>query len=234
MVARAAPRLTIAVAALLLAASPARAQLGGSVSIASDNIWRGLSQSGGRPTLTLGGAYDHPSGVYLGGSAIVEDGDHSQLQLLGFRENLGFAFRQGHDLSWDIGVDNEDWTQYGAARRGLHYSEVYAGVAAKGLAAHLYYSPDYVRPGYSTLYAELSGSVRPADNWRLFATAGALLYLTAPASPVPATRYDARIGVARALGPVELKLEGTATTPRPSPQSGQTPESVVVSASYFF
>lgn len=44
----------------------------------------------------------------------------------------------------------------------------------------------------------------------------------------------ARAGVARAVGPVELRLEATAVTPRPSAQPDQKPEAVIGSVSYFF
>ena len=103
------------------------------------------------------------------------------------------------------------------------------------MAAHLYYSPNYFTSGYSTLYAELSGAMRPADDWRLFGSIGALNYLSAPYGQGGlATRYDARVGVARQLGAFELKLEGTLVTPVPAFLAGQSPAAVVVGASYFF
>ena len=182
----------ITAAAALWAGAPAQAQVGVSVSVASDLRFRGLSLTDGQPAITLGAAYDHASGFYVGGAAMAQNTYHDGLQLLGFKENLGFAFRQGRDLSWDIGVDNEDLSQYGAPRRSLHYSEVYAGVSAHGVAAHLYYSPNYFRSGYSTLYAELSGAMRPADDWRLFGSVGALSYTSSPPGQGgQATRYDA-------------------------------------------
>ena len=225
----------IAAAAALWTAAPAQAQVGVSGAVASDLRFRGLSLTDGRPAITLGAAYDHASGFYVGGAAMAQNTYHDGLQLLGFRENLGFAFRQARGPSWDIGVDNEDLSQYGAARRSLHYSEVYAGVSAHGVAAHLYYSANYFKSGYSTLYTELSGAMRPADDWRLFGSVGALNYISSPPGQGgQATRYDARVGVARQLGAFELKLEGTLVTPIPAFQAGQSPTAAVVSASYFF
>jgi len=112
-----------------------------------------------------------------------------------------------------MGVSNQNLAYYYDKRYALNYSEVYAGVIGDHLSAHLHYSPNYLRPGWKSLYAEVDGSIKPADNWRLFAHLGTT-------APVAATdgrrqRYDARVGVARRLGPFEVQASVVATTPDP-------------------
>src|SRR4051812_13205191 len=60
------PRFLLSLLLLLAIAAPARAELAFSGTIASEDRFRGDSTSGHRPVATLTGAYDDPSGFYLG------------------------------------------------------------------------------------------------------------------------------------------------------------------------
>jgi uncharacterized protein (TIGR02001 family) len=217
-------------------AQPARAQIAGSqisgtLGVQSDYRYRGISLSSGRPAVTLDLAFDHPSGFYAGGSAIggiLEDGVKS----LGFIEYLGYATPRRGGVSWDFGVDNQNLAYYAEKRYPLNYTEVYVGVVGDGLSAHLHYSPNYLRPGYGALYAEVDGSLKPAEDWRLFAHLG----VNAPVGDVESRRmrYDARAGVARRFGPFEVQASVTATTPNPPKLTPQERAAFIVGASWFF
>ena len=81
------PRYALAAMALSLClafgeARTAHAQMSGSIGIQSDYRFRGISLTGRQPVVTLDLAYDHPSGLYAGASAIGANQD-------GFRA-LGF------------------------------------------------------------------------------------------------------------------------------------------------
>jgi uncharacterized protein (TIGR02001 family) len=229
-------RLALALATSLCAAfalaQPARAQLSAALGLTSDYRYRGISLSSGAPAATFDLAYDHKSGFYAGGSTVATDHD-GELRSLGFIEYLGFATRRNGGMSFDVGVNNQDLAYYYRDKRiPLRYAEVYAGVVGDFLSAHLHYSPNYLRRGYAALYAEVDGSVKPAEKWRLFAHLGSTI-------PVGDTegrrqRWDARAGVARQLGPFELQASVTSTTPNPPAATPHHPTALIAGASWFF
>jgi uncharacterized protein (TIGR02001 family) len=229
----------VAILTLCLAA-PARAQITAGASLESDYRFRGISLSGERPVLTLSLGYDHASGLYVGGSAVLEDTPHDGVQLLGQAAYLGYATPKGLGPSWDVGVSHQTFTQYpraeyAGAQYTLRYTEAYVGVITDHISAHLYYSPSYLRPGASTVYADLSGAVRPAQQWRLFGHVGALTPLNQFGGQAPRReRYDLRVGVARQFAGGELHLAWTTTSPGPPVQLSQNGSALVLGAAYFF
>jgi uncharacterized protein (TIGR02001 family) len=216
----------------LALAHPAKAQISAALGLQSDYRYRGLSLSNGRPAATFDLSYDHKSGFYAGGSTVATD-INGQVRSLGYIEYLGYASPRIKGVSWDVGVDNQDLAYYYGERRiPLRYAEAYVGVVGDFLSAHLHYSPNYLRQGYGSLYAEVDGTVKPADNWRLFAHLGTSI-------PVGDTegrrqRWDARAGVARQLGPFELQASVVAVTPSPPALTPQGRATLVVGASWFF
>lgn len=215
---------------VLIWAPAARAQISGSVGIQSDYRFRGLSLTGRQPAVTLDLAYDHPSGLYAGASAVGANQDG--LRALGFIEYAGYASPRLGRVSFDVGVNNQNLSQYAGRRYPLNYSEVYVGVAGSHLSAHLYYSPNYFRSGIQTLYADLEGSMKPAEHWRLFAHLGATVPVGEPRSR--RQRYDLRAGVARQFGPLELQAAVTATSPAPPPLTPPERAALVFGANWFF
>ena len=212
-------------------APPAHAQLSGTLGVQSDYRYRGISLSSRKPVVTFDLAYDHPSGFYAGASAIGE-GHDGGVAALGFIEYAGYATPRRGGVSWDVGVNNQDLSYYADKRYPLSYSEVYVGAIGDHLSAHLHYSPNYFRPGYQTLYAEVDGSLKPAEHWRLFAHVGT----TAPVGDTEGRRqrFDARVGVARQFGPFEVQASVTATSPNPPGLTPQERSALIVGASWFF
>ena len=154
------------------------------------------------------------------------------LHTLGAIEYAGYATPRSHGLSFDVGVNNQNLSQYAGKFYPLNYSEVYVGVVGSHLSAHLYYSPNYFRRGVNTLYAEVEGSTKPAEHWRLFAHAGT----TVPVGDIGTRRqrFDLRAGVARQFGPLELQAAVTATSPNPPPLTPQERAALVFGANWFF
>jgi uncharacterized protein (TIGR02001 family) len=213
-------------------ATPARAQLSASVGVQSDYLYRGISLSSGLPAATVDLAYDHPSGVYAGASAIgaVVGGS---ARSLGFIEYLGYATPRRGGVSWDLGVSNQDLAYYYGERRiPLRYAEAYVGAVGDRLSAHLHYAPNYLRPGYGALYVEVDGSLKPAENWRLFAHLGNTIPVGDTAGRHP--RYDARAGVARQFGPLQVQASVVATTPDPPGLAPHHRTALIVGANWFF
>jgi uncharacterized protein (TIGR02001 family) len=207
------------------------AQFGGALSIQSDYRYRGISLSNRGPAFILDLTYDHPSGFYAGASTIAATQDGS-FRSLGFIEYAGYASPRRGGLGWDVGINNQNLSYYAEKRYPLNYSEVYVGAISDHVSARLHYSPNYLRPGYAALYAEVDGSVKPADNWRLFGHIGTTAPIGHPGGR--RQRYDARVGVARRFGPVEIQASVTATTPNPPITTPPERSAFVVGASWFF
>jgi uncharacterized protein (TIGR02001 family) len=220
---------------ILLHGAAARAELALSASAESDYRVRGVSFSGGQPTLGLNAAYDHDSGVYASASAIAVATEHDGVRPLGWVAQAGYARRIDVDTSWDIGVTNTDVSLYADRSYRANYTEVYAGVTRGAVSAHVYYSPNYLGRGRGTVYFDVNGAVRPAEHWRLFGHVGVQAPLNAPPHTDTA-RLDLRAGVAREFKRCEMHVEWTTTTSAPiyPVGYGQSRSALVVGAALFF
>jgi uncharacterized protein (TIGR02001 family) len=185
-------------------AAPASAEIGATISLFSDERFRGYSLSQGKPVGTFDFAYDDPSGFYADAAAtgVVSDGKPSAL---GAQLNGGYAKRLKSGTTLDFGVIYSTYSHYshGGARKS--YGEIYAGIARGGLSSRIFLSPHYSEAGLWTAYGEINGSVSPARKWNIDGHVGLLLPLSAND---PDERYraafDARLGVTRELGPLSL------------------------------
>ena len=228
-----------AIAALLLAGigAPALAQVGASLSLASDYRVRGLSLSNRKPALSLNLSYDAASGVYFGASAIGADTAHAGLQAIGYQAYVGYAAHTASGPDWDIGVSNASFTEYFRRRYALTYSEVYAGLSKGDLSAHVYYSPDYLEEGVASLYVDVNGAVRPSARWRLFGHAGVLTPLGAHGgAQIRNPQFDLRAGVATTFRRCEFQLAWTHAGPNADypAEHTQVRDALVLSATYNF
>jgi uncharacterized protein (TIGR02001 family) len=200
---------------LLVFPAIAHAQAGATITITSDERFRGRSVSRGDPALTLSLSYDHPSGIYLNAAAataIVE----SEPEVINVQANIGFIRRTAGGAGLDIGVIRSNYSKYSSGERSSGYTEIYAGVVTRKLAIHFHYSPDYFQSGVQTVYAEIDGVVEPASDWRLTAHAGTLVRVAGPAPPGSGRfGYDWQIAAARGLGPIELQLAVSDGGPMP-------------------
>jgi uncharacterized protein (TIGR02001 family) len=187
-------------------AMPARGQVAIEAALQTDYRIRGYSISDDRPSASLSVSYDHPSGGYLGGSAvgIIREGDP---ELLGIQANLGYATRLSPRVSVDAGVSRTQYFSGYGTNRNFDYTEVYLGLALPVVAARLSYSPDYYRDGAQTLYAELDGGIEPAPDWFLSAHIGALTYVDTPPVYLPRTRFDWRVGASRQFGRLGVHVD---------------------------
>jgi uncharacterized protein (TIGR02001 family) len=217
-------------------ASPAQAQVAGSITIDSDDRFRGHSVSSGNPVATASLDYDDASGFFIDGSVTgVLSGDRPGV--LGVQGNIGYATRLSSKLSMDLGVLRSQYTPSYTGDRAAHYTELYLGLTRRSLSSRVYFSPDYFRSGISTLYGEIEGAIEPRRNWHLTAHVGGLLYLSRPA-PYANRRnqYDWRLGVSRQLGAFELHLNLSSGGPGQDYYGGQprSRTALVIGATYSF
>ncbi|WP_443751027.1 TorF family putative porin [Asticcacaulis solisilvae] len=189
-----------------LLALPAHAgQLSASAALDSDDRFRGVSLSHGRPDVRLDVNYDEEGGLYGGISLAAAPGRGQSAPLTHYTAYAGYVTRPASDLSWEGGVSHTHIDD----RERYDYDELYAGLITAGITARLSYSPRYYGRDVQTLYADLSGSRQISPHVRLFAHAGWLRRLSGTWGLRP--RYDLSAGVAAALRACELRLSVTQT-----------------------
>lgn len=184
-------------------ASPAAAQLAGSIAVESDYRIRGYSLSDEHPAASAQLSYDHYSGAYLNFAALTELGD--EFRFMGVQGNIGYARRLSPKVTLDIGLLRSQIRASSYYEQPYRYTEAYLGLGVGPVLGRVSYSPDYRHHGVSTLYGELEAGFEPKTNWRLSGHVGALHYLTsAPYRSKGSTHKDWRLTVSRQLGKFEL------------------------------
>ena len=194
-------RLAFAFCALLFAPL-ASAGVSGSVVLASDYRFRGITLSDGLPVVQLDLDWSVPQGWYAGvfaSSARVAPGYESDLQWTGY---AGYARRINIAWSWDLGVDDAGF----ARDHEYDYPEVHLGLISTPLQWHLHYSPHYFGSGPAVWYAEVNGVHELSERWRLLGHVGVLRYQGALIYRVPRQRYDVRTGVGARFGTFDVQF----------------------------
>lgn len=130
----------------LAVAGQASAEVSGSVTVVSDYLFRGVTQTNEKPALQGGITWNHDSGFYAGawGSSIswLSDADpdvSSQVELDGF---IGYAGSFGEsDFGYDVGA-NYYWYpgDYPAGFTDPDTLELYVGLTYKFLSAKYWYA----------------------------------------------------------------------------------------------
>ena len=210
----AAPLLpTLVILLALLAASPARAQFAGRVSLMSDDRFRGRSLSQGRPALSLDLSYD-AAGGYAGVTATGVDTAHSGVEWLGGQVYAGYVRTLAPGRALDLGLTHSSYSEYYGRGGGAAYTEAYFGLIAEHVSSHLYYSPDYFGHGAATLYGEVDGVISPAPRWRATAHLGLLERVGGRPGAIRGGEYDWRLGLGTTVRGFEAQLAWTGLGPR--------------------
>ena len=225
----------VVVIAAATSAGTAQAQVAASLSVQSEERFRGRPVSAGQPIMRLDLTIDRPGGLYIGASAtaVARDG----VQLLGAQQYAGYAHRTRSGTVVEAGIVNRYYGPVFSGGFEADFVEGYAGVARAGWSARLYASPSYYGTGRSTLYVELDKGITLDRHWTIDAHAGMLV----PLNDVPNPRfvraqYDARVGVTRALGRMDMQLGFAWAGPRPDAYGGvvRGHGALVVGATYGF
>jgi uncharacterized protein (TIGR02001 family) len=214
---------------IVLAAWPALAgaQLAYDVRLVSDNIYRGHSISGGRPSAQADLGWDGTDGWYAGASAQTVRLQDDDLRFLIYG---GRALRIDQDLSAELGATASLLVRDGS----YDYGEVYAGLAATRWSARASFSPRYFGSDARTLYLEVNGSVplgvAAGGQVSAFAHAGSLIWLNSPNTYERSshTSADGQFGVGWTRPAYSLQLYWAGAGHPRRTSTG------VLSASYFF
>jgi uncharacterized protein (TIGR02001 family) len=196
------------------AGRPVLAQVAGSLAVQNDYQQYGYSLSARRPVGIAAISYDQPGGLYVNGSALGTINLQDNATLLGLIENAGYARRLTPLLSVDGGVVYTELFQRYGVNGSAQYGEVYAGFAAHGLSAHIYYSPNYLRPEASIVYADWEAAISGPAELSLGMHLGALEYVHSPYRQA-ATQYDWRLTLSRPIKVVVVRVGISGGGPSP-------------------
>jgi uncharacterized protein (TIGR02001 family) len=123
---------TLICAALLAGASvvaSAESELSGNVALATDYVWRGVSQTDSDPAIQGGFDFSHSSGFYLGvWGSNVDFGDDANIEIDLYG---GWATEFDSGLSLDVGIIHYDYP----SESDLNFEEGYLGIGYGFLSA---------------------------------------------------------------------------------------------------
>ena len=215
--------LTLAVAGALSApfvafADEPASPLSFNVGITSDYLFRGVSQTHGKPAIQGGIDYAHSSGLYIGawGSNItwVDDflGDGNlEIDVYG-----GYKGSIAADLGFDVGFITYNYPGKGSAIRGLlanpNTQELYVGLSYKWLSAKYshatsshfigwYGGSAYDKNTRGSNYLELNANYDMGDGWTLIGHIGHQKVKNSVNSTYKNANYnDWKLGVSKDVG----------------------------------
>lgn len=169
----------------------------GNIAVTSDYMFRGLTQTWGRPAIQGGADYTHPNGFAAGfwGSSISERSYPGGAMELDLYASYGRAIDS--DWSWRVGVyayvyPGANLDQAGLSARSLDTAEANAALSWKQFTLKYnraltdYFGVDteqgYTGDSKGTDYLQLDASFPLADAWSLALHAGHTHYTTALAT----------------------------------------------------
>ena len=173
----------------------------------SDDRYRGVSLSDGRPVGILDLSYDAANGMYATISGSVVATRDEGVKGLGLVLNGGYARRLQRGLTLDMGIVHSRYSQYSGVLSSRRYTEIYAGLSGKVLGARFSVSPNYLGAVKWAVHGEVDAHLDLSRNTYLDGTVGALVPLGRRAYQGSfRTQVDARVGLAQRLGPVSLHV----------------------------
>jgi len=192
--------------ALVFAAAPARAGIGASLTLASEDRFRGYSVSDGRPAATLSLSYDDAGGAYFEASIMAAGAPSCGPRRYRFEENAGYALRIAGGPTVDAGIVHADYSGYYIYGKKVTFTEFYAGFLTNRLSAHIHYSPAYYQHGVSTFYTDVEGSAEPIPHIRLSAHYGVLFQIDGVHEAAGRTMRDWRLGASTDVGSLSFEV----------------------------
>jgi uncharacterized protein (TIGR02001 family) len=186
----------------------AHADIGGSASLQSDGLYRGISYSNHRTQGQLTLSWDGDSGWYAGTLA-------TQARFSGQRSSPHVQLFAGHVARLWAGVDAEAGitsTRFTALSK-YDYAEAYLGLLGDRWSARLHYADDYFGSQQRSLYGELNLHMPLAPAVQAYAHLGLIHGRGGPyTNPHGPTRLDLRLGLVWRIEAVELQAAWVAAS----------------------
>jgi uncharacterized protein (TIGR02001 family) len=145
------------------AAASAAPEVSGNVSIGTDYVYRGISQTNENPTIQGGFDVAADSGLYAGiwASNIAFDGS-IEVDLY-----VGYGGSFGDDVEYDVGLLRYEYPDDGASGIDSSFNEIYASVSFAGVTVGGAYSPDFFFESDTGTYLYIDYGLDIADNFGL-------------------------------------------------------------------
>lgn len=185
----------------------------GTAVLLSNDVFRGRSVSAGRPVARVGATLDWQDGTYVGVVA-ASTWRGGEARLVSAQQFAGHAWRLDPNTSFDVGLVNTIYGRGSSSGRRVSYVEAYAGLTRRHVSTHFNLSPNYLRGGVWTLYADVDATVFQRDDWTVVAHGGAFAWLAGGRPPgAPTVHYDWRLGAARRIGRYQIEAAWAAGGP---------------------
>ncbi len=156
----------LAAVILMACASTASAEFSGNVAVVSDYMWRGITQTAGKPALQGGVDWAGDSGLYAGTWASnVDWGDCCDESV---EIDLYAGFAGGDAITWDVGY-NYYWFP---GADDVDFGEFYFGLGWNWLEGKVWYSPDFAAADQDAVYVEGNGTFELPAGFGLNAHVG--------------------------------------------------------------
>lgn len=193
------------------------AQVAANATLASNDIYRGRSQSADDPALTLALGLDDPGGFYAGGSVTFAAGEQDP-RISSHAQYAGYAWRSGR-ASFDVGIIHRHRGDTLDPEYADDYFEGYVGLTRGKTSIRAYVSPDYIPGGRLSGYVSLDSQVATIADWSLTGHVGVAL------KPQEAADYHAEadwsLRAGRSIGQFNFSVGiADSTDSDPSPFDG--------------
>jgi uncharacterized protein (TIGR02001 family) len=191
------------------AAEEATSNLSWNLSVTSDYVFRGITQTNFDPALQGGLDYAFgDSGWYVGAWASnvdFNDPDGPDLELDTY---AGYGGALADAWSYDLHVVRYSYFGEQSAYGNIDYNEFFAATTFHDMLTFtLAYAPDYANSDYSSLYFNVGGTWELGNEFSLNAGVGHSKF-----SDDVGSYTDWNLGISRAFGPVEAALTYYDTT----------------------
>ncbi|MEM9622904.1 MAG: TorF family putative porin [Pseudomonadota bacterium] len=149
-------------AVLFTSVAASAVEMSGSATIATDYIFRGVSQTSEKGAVQAGIDVAWDSGVYAGiWGSNVDFGSEVTTEMDFF---VGYGFDVAEGVSLDLSYI---YFNYAGNESALNYSEYVASLGVSDFSFTLVYSPDYFGSDESTLVYAVGYSTSLSDNWSI-------------------------------------------------------------------
>lgn len=185
-------------------------EFGGSIAGTSDYVWRGVSQTQGKPALQIDLNVTHASGFYVGAWASnVDFGDPDDGINVEFDPYIGWSGAVSENAELDVFLTHVSFPGHNPGY-DYSYTELEAKLSfANGLYVGAAYSPDIFNLGGPGYYTNVGVELPLGETGFDFTAQVGHYNLNRAAGD---SYNDYLVGVARAFGPVQASLQYTNTS----------------------
>lgn len=213
----------ISAAPFAVAGEEEKSGVSANVGVVNNYLYRGISQTGGKPAVQGGFDYEGASGLYLGvwgsnssffanifqESKGVQGATNSSVEIDTY---LGFKSRFAADFDYDVGFLRYNFPgDYPTGAVKGDTNEIYGAVGYKKLitAKYSYSLGDTfgIDKARGTNYIEVNGDVPVAEGVKLGLHLGRQTFKGTTAASIPTLSYtDYKVGITKELGGFDLSL----------------------------